>query len=99
MDDDLSHMTREKPIKEVKKLRQGIRQHRDSSRHELCWHTRGIVDSSAPTETSRTALRQRRYMLLGSKKSRGMARIFDCGLVVDSGFLHLYSLSTSQHMR
>jgi hypothetical protein len=22
----------------VKKLRQGIRRHRDSTRHELCWH-------------------------------------------------------------
>ena len=25
-------------IDEVKKLRQGIRRHRDSSLHELCWH-------------------------------------------------------------
>jgi len=25
-------------IDEVKRLRQGIRQHRDSSLHELCWH-------------------------------------------------------------
>jgi hypothetical protein len=38
MDTDLEHLSREQLIKEVKKLRQGIRQHRDSSRHELCWH-------------------------------------------------------------
>ncbi|HEY3196576.1 MAG TPA: hypothetical protein VGJ57_01085 [Nitrospirales bacterium] len=38
MDTDLDQMTRGELITEVKKLRQGIRQHRDSSRHELCWH-------------------------------------------------------------
>ena len=38
MDEDLSQMTREELITEVEKLRQGIRQHRDSTRHELCWH-------------------------------------------------------------
>ena len=38
MDEDLDKMTRENLIDEVKKLRQGIRQHRDSSQHELCWH-------------------------------------------------------------
>ena len=38
MDEDLNQMTREELIVEAKKLRQGIRKHRDSSRHELCWH-------------------------------------------------------------
>ena len=38
MDDDLGHMSREQLIDEVKRLRQGIRRHRDSSAHELCWH-------------------------------------------------------------
>jgi len=38
MDEDLSQMTREELIGEIKKLRKGIRTHRDSSRHELCWH-------------------------------------------------------------
>jgi hypothetical protein len=38
VDEDLIQMTREQLIDEVKKLRQGIRQHRDSSAHELCWH-------------------------------------------------------------
>lgn len=34
MDEDLQQMTREELIDEVKKLRQGIRRHRDSSLHE-----------------------------------------------------------------
>ena len=38
MDEDLAGMTRDHLITEVKKLRQGIREHRDSSGHELCWH-------------------------------------------------------------
>jgi hypothetical protein len=38
MDADLDQMTRHQLIAEVKKLRQGIRKHRDSSEHELCWH-------------------------------------------------------------
>jgi hypothetical protein len=25
-------------IDEIRKLRQGVRTHRDSSRHDLCWH-------------------------------------------------------------
>lgn len=38
MDSDLENMSRQALIDEVKKLRHAIRQHRDSSRHELCWH-------------------------------------------------------------
>lgn len=38
MDTDLDGMSREQLIAEVKKLRQGIRVHRDSTGHELCWH-------------------------------------------------------------
>ena len=38
MDEDLVSMTREQLIDAVRKLRQGIRAHRDSSGHELCWH-------------------------------------------------------------
>ena len=38
MDDDLDRLSREALIAEVKKLRQGIRAHRDSSGQELCWH-------------------------------------------------------------
>ena len=38
MDDDLDALTREQLIDEVKRLRAGIRAHRDSSGHDLCWH-------------------------------------------------------------
>lgn len=38
MDDDLQQMSREHLIEEVKRLRQGIRRHRDSTGHGLCWH-------------------------------------------------------------
>lgn len=38
MDDDLEGFTREQLIDEVRRLRSGIREHRDSSGHALCWH-------------------------------------------------------------
>lgn len=38
MDNDLQKMTRDELIAEVQKLRDGIRKHRDSNGHELCWH-------------------------------------------------------------
>jgi hypothetical protein len=38
MDDDLETLNREELIREVKRLRAGIRAHRDSSGHDLCWH-------------------------------------------------------------
>ena len=38
MDEDLAGMSREKLIEEIRKLRHGIRAHRDSTGHELCWH-------------------------------------------------------------
>jgi hypothetical protein len=38
MDDDLEALSREGLIHEIKRLRAGIRAHRDSSGHDLCWH-------------------------------------------------------------
>src|SRR5262245_51519811 len=38
MDEDLEKMSREQLIAEVRALRRGIRRHRDSTLHELCWH-------------------------------------------------------------
>lgn len=38
MDEDLDLFTKEQLIAEVKRLRAGIREHRDSTKHELCWH-------------------------------------------------------------
>lgn len=38
MDEDLDNLDREALVAEVKRLRDGIRAHRDSSGQELCWH-------------------------------------------------------------
>ncbi len=38
LDRDLDALTREQLVEEVKRLRQAVRVHRDSSGHELCWH-------------------------------------------------------------
>ncbi len=38
MDEDLEGMSREQLIAEARRLRDGIRQHRDSSGQDLCWH-------------------------------------------------------------
>ena len=44
MDDDLAGMSRDELVAEVKKLRAGIRKHRDSTGHELCWHHPDLWD-------------------------------------------------------
>jgi hypothetical protein len=38
MDEDLAGMSRDQLMDEVQRLRQGIRAHRDSTGHDLCWH-------------------------------------------------------------
>jgi hypothetical protein len=38
MDEDLDSLDRDALIVEVKKLRSAIREHRDMSGHDLCWH-------------------------------------------------------------
>ena len=38
MDEDLESMSAKELIAEVKKLRDGVRKHRDSTGQELCWH-------------------------------------------------------------
>jgi len=38
MDEDLESMTHEQLTAEVRRLRAGIRAHRDSTAQELCWH-------------------------------------------------------------
>lgn len=38
MDEDLDGLSREQLVREVQRLRAGIRAHRDSSGHDLCWH-------------------------------------------------------------
>lgn len=38
MDEDLLSMSKEQLVEEVRRLRKGIREHRDCSGHELCWY-------------------------------------------------------------
>jgi hypothetical protein len=38
LDGDLERLSRNGLIGEVERLRAGIREHRDSSGHDLCWH-------------------------------------------------------------
>lgn len=38
MDEDLNDVSREALIAECRRLRAGVREHRDSSGHDLCWH-------------------------------------------------------------
>lgn len=38
LDSDLLSLSRDELIAEVKRLRAGIRAHRDSTGHALCWH-------------------------------------------------------------
>lgn len=53
MDDDLKGMSREALIAEARRLRNGIRAHRDSSGHDLCWHHPqlwGLLPEPIPTD-------------------------------------------------
>ena len=38
MDEDVRRMSRDELEAEVRRLRAGIREHRDATLHELCWH-------------------------------------------------------------
>ena len=38
MDDDLDQMSHEELLVAARRMRAGIRAHRDRSGHELCWH-------------------------------------------------------------
>jgi len=38
MDEDIYQMSKEQLVEEIKKLRPAIREHRDSTGQDLCWH-------------------------------------------------------------
>ena len=44
MDDDFDVLDRDALIAEVKRLRAGIREHRDATGHDLCWHHPDLWD-------------------------------------------------------
>jgi hypothetical protein len=37
-DEDLEYLSHGELVREVVRLREGIRRHRDSTGHDLCWH-------------------------------------------------------------
>ena len=43
MDEDLEAFSREELLHEVRRLRAGIREHRDSTGHDLCWHQPSLL--------------------------------------------------------
>jgi len=53
MDSDLDAMSREQLIAEIKKIRAGIRAHRDHSGHDLCWYHPALW-SLLPEQTAHT---------------------------------------------
>jgi hypothetical protein len=38
IDEDLASLSHDELVREVLRLREGIRRHRDSSGHDVCWH-------------------------------------------------------------
>jgi len=44
MDDDLEQMSREELLVAARRMREGIRTHRDSSGQDLCWHHPALWD-------------------------------------------------------
>lgn len=38
MDEDLERMSRDDLVEQIRRLRAGVREHRDSTGHDLCWH-------------------------------------------------------------
>jgi hypothetical protein len=44
MDDDLDQMSRDELLVSARRMREAIRQHRDSSGHDLCWHHPALWD-------------------------------------------------------
>jgi hypothetical protein len=53
MDEDLERLSRVELVAEAKRLRAGIRAHRDSAGHDLCWHHPqlwGLLPEPIPAE-------------------------------------------------
>ena len=50
MDEDVEQKSHEQLVVEVKRLREGIRKHRDSTGHEHYWHHPGLVGAAAGWE-------------------------------------------------
>jgi hypothetical protein len=55
-DEDLDAMGRAELIAEVVRLRSAIREHRDSSGHDLCWYHPALWDTLPEASTARVAV-------------------------------------------
>ena len=81
VDDDLNALDRDQLIAEVRKLRRGIRAHRDSSGHELCWHHPtlwGLLPDPTPPDIAVAALAEVHARLCGVSAIIG-GRAAQCG--------------------
>lgn len=56
MDDDLIDMDRSALVAEVKRLRSGIRAHRDATGHDLCWYHPDLWSLLPETEAADIAV-------------------------------------------
>ena len=66
-DHDVDGMDREQLILEVKRLRAGIRAHRDSTGHDLCWHHPDLWGGTGQTcnwPAARATLPFARFLIL-----------------------------------
>ncbi len=56
LDEDLRTLDREALVAEVRRLRTGIRQHRDNSGHDLCWYNPELWDLLPERVTAQVAV-------------------------------------------
>src|SRR3546814_11766781 len=81
MDNDLQGMSRERLVAEVIKLRQGIRSHRDSSGHELCWHHPALWELLPERTAPQPVVPESHQFLPGCKIGRASCRERVCKYV------------------
>lgn len=88
MDEDLDTLTQDQLKAEVVRLRRGIREHRDSTGHELCWHHPALWDllpeRTAPQiavpewpQFMRGCIRYRQSLDVQAPDAKRIAREFD----------------------
>ena len=56
LDEDLRTLDRDGLVAEVRRLRAGIRQHRDNSGHDLCWYNPELWDLLPERVTAQVAV-------------------------------------------
>lgn len=91
MDEDLQHLTPGELLAEERRLRVGIRAHRDASGHELCWHQPALwgllPERTDPARLRRMAMDPAALAAVRRRRHRGRAvvlvlSLLGAGLVV-----------------